>query len=107
MDENFLSTDLRNNPENISRILAKQKPNWPPGTMALVQFNYFLLEFKVPWVSSENRKISVFYSIKGTKHGYHMISFGPYVNELVKRADPKGRPVWVIFDEDIAKPFGK
>ena len=35
-----------------------------------------------------------------------MVSFGLYVNELVKRADPKGRPLWVIFDEDIAQEFG-
>ena len=42
----------------------------------------------------------------GTKHGYHMVSFGLYVNEIVKRADPKGRPVWVIFEEDIAREFG-
>ena len=35
-----------------------------------------------------------------------MTTFGMYVNEVVKRADPKGRPLWVIFDEDIAKKFG-
>ena len=34
-----------------------------------------------------------------------MITFGMYVNEVVKRADPK-RSLWVIFDEDIAKKFG-
>ena len=29
------------------------------------------------------------------------------MNEVIKRVDPKGRPLWVIFDEDIAKEFGK
>ena len=44
--------------------------------------------------------------VKGTKHGYHMKTIGLLVNELVKRADPKGRPLWVIFQEDIAQEFG-
>ena len=35
-----------------------------------------------------------------------MKTFGLLVNEFVKRADPKGRPLWVIFDEDIAQEFG-
>ena len=33
MDENFHSSEVRNNPDNVSRILAKQKPNWPPGSL--------------------------------------------------------------------------
>ena len=35
-----------------------------------------------------------------------MKTFGLLVNELVKRTDPKGRPLWVIFEEDIAKEYG-
>ena len=49
---------------------------------------------------------SALWFIAGTKHGYHTISLGLYMNEVIKRADPKGRPIWVVFDEDIAQKFG-
>ena len=37
---------------------------------------------------------------------YHPVTFIMYVNEVVKRADPKARSLWVIFDEDIAQECG-
>lgn len=41
----------------------------------------------------------------GTQHGYHLSTMGMYMNELMRRVDPKGRSIGVFFDEEIAKPF--
>jgi len=40
----------------------------------------------------------------GTRHGYHMISFGWTVGELVRRAS--GRPLGEFFRAEIAEPLG-
>lgn len=45
--------------------------------------------------------------ISGTQHGYHGVTFGLYVNELVKRVDPYKRDLYVFFKDEIAVPFGK
>ena len=45
--------------------------------------------------------------LSGTHHGYHAITHAIYINEVVKRVDPKHRPLWQIFEEDIAKVFGR
>ena len=58
--------------DEVSRILAAQKPNWPPGT----------------------------------DYGYHALSFGPYVDQLVRRIDPGHRSLQQVFREEIAVPFG-
>ncbi|PIK44600.1 putative beta-lactamase domain-containing protein 2 [Apostichopus japonicus] len=42
----------------------------------------------------------------GTTHGYHVISFGFYVDALVRRVDPRGRTVGQFFAQEIAEPFG-
>jgi CubicO group peptidase (beta-lactamase class C family) len=42
----------------------------------------------------------------GTKHGYHMRTFGWLVGELLRRADPAGRTVGTLLREDIAAPLG-
>lgn len=42
----------------------------------------------------------------GTRHGYHGITIGPYVDALVRRVDPKKRTVGKFFDQEISKPFG-
>jgi len=41
----------------------------------------------------------------GTAHGYHSITLGMYVQELVRRADPKGRTLGQLFFEEIATPL--
>jgi CubicO group peptidase (beta-lactamase class C family) len=41
----------------------------------------------------------------GTAHGYHSISMGMYVQELVRRADPKARTLGQLFHEEIALPL--
>lgn len=43
----------------------------------------------------------------GTAHGYHTLSIGPYVDALVRRADPKKRSIGKFFHEEVSKPFGK
>ena len=42
----------------------------------------------------------------GTKHGYHMRTFGWLAGEIARRADPKHRTLGTIFHEDIARPLG-
>ncbi|XP_071097210.1 beta-lactamase domain-containing protein 2-like [Haliotis cracherodii] len=41
----------------------------------------------------------------GTAHGYHALTFGFYVDTLVRMADPKHRNMTQIFREEIAEPF--
>ena len=68
---------------------------------------YFNVFLSIAFYNSFNfEKQSALWFIAGTKHGYHTISLGLYMNEVIKRADPKGRPIWVVFDEDIAQKFG-
>jgi len=42
----------------------------------------------------------------GTQHGYHLATMGMYMNELMRRVDPKGRSIGVFFAEEFAKPLG-
>lgn len=41
----------------------------------------------------------------GTAYSYHVITFGMYVDVLLRKADPKHRNVDQIFREEIATPF--
>ncbi|ETN85042.1 hypothetical protein RB195_020311 [Necator americanus] len=58
--------------EKMAYVLAKQKPNWEPGT----------------------------------KSGYHAITFGWIVDQIVRRADPKRRSVGQFFKEEVADKYG-
>ncbi|CAB3411478.1 unnamed protein product [Caenorhabditis bovis] len=58
--------------ERMSEVIAKQKPNWEPGT----------------------------------KSGYHAITYGWIVDQIVRRTDPKARSVGVFFKEEVADKFG-
>ncbi|KIH53981.1 beta-lactamase [Ancylostoma duodenale] len=58
--------------EKMAYVLAKQKPNWEPGT----------------------------------KSGYHAITYGWIVDQIVRRADPKGRSVGQFFKEEVADKYG-
>ncbi|KAL3871009.1 hypothetical protein ACJMK2_039034 [Sinanodonta woodiana] len=42
----------------------------------------------------------------GTSLGYHVVTYGLYVDRLVSKADPKQRSMEQIFREEIAEPFG-
>jgi CubicO group peptidase (beta-lactamase class C family) len=42
----------------------------------------------------------------GAKHGYHTMSLGLYLQELIRRADPLHRTLGRVFHEEIAEPLG-
>jgi CubicO group peptidase (beta-lactamase class C family) len=42
----------------------------------------------------------------GTRHGYHGVSLGWYMGELVRRVDPDERTLGRFFAEEIAEPLG-
>jgi CubicO group peptidase (beta-lactamase class C family) len=56
----------------VARLLARQKPAWPPGT----------------------------------RHGYHTMTIGLCMQELIRRVDPKHRTLGQFFHEEIAAPLG-
>ena len=72
MDEPISREDAKNY-EKMGEAIAKQAPNWIPGT----------------------------------KHGYHAITYGWIVDQIIRRADPKGRSVGQFFREEIAQKYGK
>jgi CubicO group peptidase (beta-lactamase class C family) len=41
----------------------------------------------------------------GSAHGYHTLTYGLYIDTLMKKVDPKGRTADVIFMEDISSLF--
>ena len=41
----------------------------------------------------------------GKKHGYHSATIGLYIQQLVRRIDPKGRTIGQYFQEEIAGPL--
>jgi CubicO group peptidase (beta-lactamase class C family) len=42
----------------------------------------------------------------GTRHGYHTMTLGLYMQELIRRVDPKRRSLGRFFREEIAVPLG-
>lgn len=42
----------------------------------------------------------------GTRHGYHTMSLGLYMQELIRHVDPAGRTLGRFFQEEIAGPLG-
>ena len=57
--------------DDMARLLARQKPAWPPGT----------------------------------RHGYHAMTIGLYIQELIRRVDPAHRTLGRFFAEEIARPL--
>jgi CubicO group peptidase (beta-lactamase class C family) len=55
----------------MARLLARQKPAWPPGT----------------------------------RRGYHAMTVGLYMQEILRRVDPGHRTLGRFFDEEIATPL--
>ena len=70
IDEPLHFEDLRDL-DRVSRLLARQKPAWEPGT----------------------------------RHGYHAMTVGLYMQELIRHADPAHRTLGRFFDEEIARPL--
>ena len=71
IDEPLSLHDLRY-PDHVSRVLARQRPAWEPGT----------------------------------RHGYHAMTIGLYMQELIRRVDPAHRTLGRFFQEEIAGPLG-
>jgi len=57
--------------DDVARLLARQKPAWPPGT----------------------------------RHGYHALTLGMYMQEIMRRVDPAHRTIGRFFHEEIAVPL--
>lgn len=57
--------------DGLSRVLARQKPAWPPGT----------------------------------RHGYHTVTIGLYMQELIRHVDPAHRTLGRFFHDEIAGPL--
>ncbi len=41
----------------------------------------------------------------GSRHGYHTVTLGLYMQELIRRCDPAGRTLGRFFQEEIAQPL--
>lgn len=70
MDEQLTLAHLRDL-DRLASLLARQKPQWEPGT----------------------------------RHGYHAMSIGLYMQELIRRTDPKHRTLGRFFHEELAEPL--
>jgi CubicO group peptidase (beta-lactamase class C family) len=70
LDENLTIARMRDL-DDIARLLARQKPAWPPGT----------------------------------RHGYHAMTLGLYMQELIRNVDPAHRRLGRFFHEEIAEPL--
>jgi CubicO group peptidase (beta-lactamase class C family) len=44
--------------------------------------------------------------LPGTRHGYHAMTLGLYLSELLRRVDPKHRTLGTYFWEEVAEPLG-
>jgi len=44
--------------------------------------------------------------VPGTRHGYHTLTLGLYMQELIRRVDPRHRTLGRCFHEEIAMPLG-
>jgi CubicO group peptidase (beta-lactamase class C family) len=71
LDERLTLEKLRDL-DCMSRLLARQRPAWPPGT----------------------------------RHGYHTMTLGLYMQELIRHVDPAHRTLGRFFHEEIAVPLG-
>jgi CubicO group peptidase (beta-lactamase class C family) len=71
LDEKLTMARMRDL-DDVSRLLARQKPAWPPGT----------------------------------RHGYHLMSLGLYMQELIRHVDPRKRTFGHFFHDEVAIPLG-
>ncbi len=82
----------------VTQVLSHQ------AGLPLVEGDYTLAEVLAwdPMVESLAKQAPMW--APGTKHGYHMRTFGWLVGELVRRVD--GRTIGTYFHEEIAAPLG-
>ena len=66
-----LTVDTMHDLDEVARVLARQRPAWPPGT----------------------------------RHGYHAVTLGLYMQEIIRRVDPAHRTLGQFFREEIAEPL--
>src|SRR5580765_55457 len=66
-----LTFDKLRDLDYLARLLARQTPEWPPGT----------------------------------RHGYHAMSIGLYMQEIIRRVDPAHRSIGRFFHEEVARPL--
>jgi CubicO group peptidase (beta-lactamase class C family) len=66
-----LTLERLNDLDDVARLLARQKPAWPPGS----------------------------------RHGYHTMTIGLCMQELIRRVDPRHRTLGRFFHEEIAVPL--
>ena len=59
------------------------------------------------FIESRNRLNVLFKHLQALKQGYHTVTIAMYMNELIKRVDPKHRPLHQFFKEELAEPLGK
>uniref|UniRef100_A0A915PW13 Beta-lactamase-related domain-containing protein n=1 Tax=Setaria digitata TaxID=48799 RepID=A0A915PW13_9BILA len=87
--------------EKIAEIIERQKPNWTPGfTHLSTPLTYYFLEQDAIFL---NRQILP--SDLGTKTGYHAITYGWLVDQIIRHADLKHRGIGTFFKEEIAEKF--
>ena len=67
-----LTVDRLHELDEVARVLARQRPAWPPGT----------------------------------RHGYHAMTLGLYMQEIIRRVDPAHRTIGRFFHEEVAQPLG-
>jgi CubicO group peptidase (beta-lactamase class C family) len=70
VDEHLTVEKLRDF-DYLARLLARQAPEWQPGT----------------------------------RHGYHAMSIGLYMQEIIRRVDPAHRSLGQFFHEEVARPL--
>ena len=46
-------------------------------------------------------------TISGEKFGYHPVTFGLYLDQIVRHVDKRGRNLAQYFQDEMAEPFGK
>ena len=71
LDEDLTTARMRDL-DDVARVLARQRPAWPPGT----------------------------------RRGYHTMSIGLYMQEIIRHVDPERRTLGRFFHEEIAVPLG-
>jgi CubicO group peptidase (beta-lactamase class C family) len=71
LDERLTTARMRDL-DDVARLLARQRPAWPPGT----------------------------------RHGYHTMSLGLYMQELIRHVDPARRTLGRFFHDELAAPLG-
>ncbi|GMT31405.1 hypothetical protein PFISCL1PPCAC_22702, partial [Pristionchus fissidentatus] len=63
-------------------------------------------DVKLPAVMSKYFEDAVPIWEPGTKSGYHALTIGLLIDQIVRRVDGRQRGVWQILDEDLLQPHG-